>query len=205
MNIRHHPLWLFVRKHAAGVVTSITTIAAIVGILAWWQARVRVTLAVRHYAPVRISEGAISAVRLWVADNPSRAYETLDVVWRNTGALPETAVSMLIRIDRDGEILTCDLAEPSLRPQLRLRRDANECEVTLDRIAPGALDSIRVRYRSPLLNWFYRCEFSQMRGDICAAPRPSADLAFPVAVSAEGNGPRIEVTDNRLIIGKPGP
>lgn len=205
MKVSNTRLWLFVRKHAAAVATGITTIAAIVAMLAWWQGRVRVTIVVRHYAPVKIAEAAIPGVRQWMADNPSRAYETLDVVWRNAGALPETDVSILVRIDRDGEILTCDLAEPSLRPQLRIRREANECEVTLDRIAAGALDSVRVRYRSSLVNWLYRCEFSRMRGDICTAPRPSADSVSPVAVSAEGNGPRIEVAENRLIIGRPGP
>lgn len=195
--------WFFLRQHAKSVASILTTLSAAIVIVAWCQNQGRVSISVRHYAPITISEGTIATVEQWVRENPGRAYEVVDVIWRNGRSVPEEHVSILTRIHDNGEILTCQLAVPTLRPQLTLRRNPNECEVILDRIAAGSTDSVRVRYRSPLISWIYLCELAGMRGDLCARPRPSGDSVFPILVSAEGSGPPIRVRKTEFILGVP--
>jgi hypothetical protein len=181
----------YVRQHKIGGL-----VAAAVGfvtLLTWWQGRVRVTVDVRHYAHGPTSEATIGDLREWVRSHPGRAYDVVDVVWHNKGEVPVSDVTVLAAVPLNAEILTCDLAEPSLRPRIHVERLVNQCAISLDRIAAGSRDSVRIRYRSPVVNWLYQCDLSGWKGDICTIARPSADSGYPLVVTAQSNGPPIPV------------
>lgn len=175
----------------------VTVAVGLVTLLTWWQGRVRVSIDVRHYAHGPTSEATVSALRDWVRSDPGRAYDVADVVWHNAGDVPVTSVTILATVPRNAEILTCDLAERSLRPLIRVERLANQCAISLDRIAAGSTDSVRIRYRAPVVNWLYLCDLNGWKGDLCTTARPSADSSYPLVVTAQGNGPPIKtrITD----------
>lgn len=186
------------------IVAAIMALAVgLVTLLSWWQGRARVSVDVRHYAHGPISEASLSELREWIKGNPGRAYDVLDIVWRNRGEVPVSDVSVMVVVPQDAEILTCDLPEPSLRPRLRIERLSNQCAIGVDRIAAGSRDSVRVRYRSPAVNWLYLCDLHGWKGDICSAARPSADSAYPVSVIAQGSGPPIRVRIKKVFREQP--
>ena len=193
----------FIKAPATLLYSALIALGALVSILGWCQARVRVNLDVRHYSHGPVSEPAVAHLREWMRSDLGRAYDHVDIVWYNRGDVPETNFSILAAVSRNGEILTCEFVESRLRPTIQIRRAQTQCEVTVDRVAAGATDSIRIRYRSPLVNWLYLCEFAGTRGGMCDAPRPSADSVYRVSVSAEGNGPPIKVRTRHFTLQLP--
>jgi hypothetical protein len=185
--------WRFLKRPWAAFAAFLVVAVSALGVLQWWQSRIRVSVEVRHYVHGPLSEKTVSELRGWVVSHPGRAYDVADVVWRNVGSVPANDFTILVTVRQDAEILTCELAEPSLRPLIRLERRANQCAVSLDRVAAGSTDSVRLRYRSPVVNWLYECDLHGWKGDMCAAARPSADSSYQPVVTAQDNGPPIRV------------